>query len=176
MQFKACPSYPGYEVSEGGVVRTTHRSRRSAYPIGYVLSPYVEKDGRIGISITIAGKHRSIRVATLVADAWICPKPHPKLEVCHNDGDEANNHYKNLRWDTRANNQADKLLHGTHQRGARSPQAKLTPEQVAEIRASDEKQQVLADRYGVRQGHISRIKAGVRWLPDLHGNVNDASP
>jgi hypothetical protein len=164
VEFKACPSFPGYEVSAYGVVRTTHRPRRSRYPAGYVLSPFTEKDGRVGVNITVKGKHRATRVATLVADAWICPRPHPKLEVCHEDGDPSHNHYKNLRWDTRSNNHQDKLRHGTHSRGDRHPLAKLTAEQVADIRTSTDLQRVIAERHGIRQGHVSRIKNGVRWL------------
>jgi hypothetical protein len=41
--------------------------------------------------------------------------------------------------------------------------AKLTEEQVAEIRASDELQRVLAERYGVAACTISNILAGRRW-------------
>lgn len=164
MKFKACPSYPGYEVSADGVVRTTQRRPRSAYPIGYVLTPFTEKDGRVGVNLTINGKHRATRVARIVADAWIGPRPHPKFEICHWDGNPANNHYKNLRWDTRSNNHSDKLRHGTHQRGERSHRAKLTAEQVADIRASTDLQRVIAARYGILQGHVSRIKNGLRWL------------
>jgi HNH endonuclease len=40
---------------------------------------------------------------------------------------------------------------------------KLTPEAVYEIRRSSEKQIVLARRYGVGQGHISRIKNNHTW-------------
>lgn len=164
MKFKECPSYPGYEVSAFGVVRTTIRRWRSGYPVGYVLTPYTEKDGRVGVNLTINGKHKATRVARIVADAWICPCPDPKLEVCHWDGNEANNHYRNLRWDTRSNNHKDKLRHGTHARGERHPHAKLTQAQVDEIRRSPDLQRVIAGRYGIQQAHVSRIKRGVRWL------------
>lgn len=40
---------------------------------------------------------------------------------------------------------------------------KLVRAQVDEIKRSTEKQHVLAGRYGVTQGHISRIKAGLAW-------------
>ena len=40
---------------------------------------------------------------------------------------------------------------------------KLSPESVRRIRDSDEKQHVLARRYGVTQGHISRIKTRRSW-------------
>jgi hypothetical protein len=41
--------------------------------------------------------------------------------------------------------------------------AKLTAEQVAEMRASTETQTVLARRYGITQPHVSRIKQGRTW-------------
>jgi HNH endonuclease len=48
------------------------------------------------------------------------------------------------------------------QRGAL---AKLTPEQVAEIRASSETQRVIARQYGITQGHVARIRRGETWCP-----------
>jgi HNH endonuclease len=45
----------------------------------------------------------------------------------------------------------------------RGSRTKLTPEQVREIRSSSETQHVLARRYGVTQGHISRIKRRQCW-------------
>jgi hypothetical protein len=43
---------------------------------------------------------------------------------------------------------------------------KLTWKEVKEIRDSDEKQAILARRYGVSQSHIARIKAGLTWRED----------
>jgi hypothetical protein len=40
---------------------------------------------------------------------------------------------------------------------------KLTSEQVAEIRASPERQSHLARRYGIGQSQVSRIKRGLSW-------------
>jgi HNH endonuclease len=40
---------------------------------------------------------------------------------------------------------------------------KLTPSDVAEIRSSDHKQRVIAERFGVSQGHVSRIRKGTSW-------------
>lgn len=41
--------------------------------------------------------------------------------------------------------------------------AKLTEAQVLDIRRSNELQRVLADRFGVSQSQVSRIRAGVNW-------------
>ena len=43
---------------------------------------------------------------------------------------------------------------------------KLTFKKVAEIRLSSETQRVLARRYGVTQGQISRIRTGQSWRPE----------
>jgi hypothetical protein len=45
----------------------------------------------------------------------------------------------------------------------RGRRAKLTAEQVAEIRASADTQMVLARRYGISQPQVSRIKRGQTW-------------
>jgi hypothetical protein len=57
------------------------------------------------------------------------------LEVCHNDGNAANNWYWNLRYDTKINNHADKVKHGTHLRGENSPNAISDWTEIREIRA-----------------------------------------
>lgn len=48
-------------------------------------------------------------------------------------------------------------------RGARQPHAKLTDSAVREIRSSSENQYILADRYGVSQGTITRVKTRRGW-------------
>jgi hypothetical protein len=70
--------------------------------------------------------------------AFIGPKP-DGMVVCHNDGDKLNNHYANLRYDTHKSNASDMLLHGTRPLGERVHNAKLTDDQVREIRRDPEK-------------------------------------
>ena len=85
------------------------------------------------------------------------------MECCHNDGNPQNNHLSNLRWDTSKNNHADKVKHGTTNRGEQCGTAKLTLEQVRAIRQDDRLQRIIAAEYGVRDNTISRIKSGKRW-------------
>jgi hypothetical protein len=47
--------------------------------------------------------------------------------------------------------------------GEMNPMAKLTVSEVLAIRASEERQQTLADRYGISQPTVSDIKHGRRW-------------
>lgn len=71
---------------------------------------------------------------------------------------------------TRIDNNEDRDAKGRGYRrhGARNPNVKLTPRQVAEIRGRYVpgviSQQTLADEYGVKQAQISRIVRGVSYL------------
>lgn len=72
-----------------------------------------------------------------------------------------------LRWATPAENSADKLIHGTHTRGQRSGNAKLTWLQVQAIRGKATRGtpgRVLADEYGVTPEQIGRIIRGKQWI------------
>jgi hypothetical protein len=69
-----------------------------------------------------------------------------------------------LRLGTRAENQADMRAKGRSANGTRLPHTKLTPEQVAEIRALDEPHTVTAARYGVADTVIGRIRRNKIWV------------
>lgn len=47
----------------------------------------------------------------------------------------------------------------------RPSRAKLTPELAAVIRSSDEPEEVLAERHGVKRRAIKRVRAGETWKP-----------
>lgn len=71
----------------------------------------------------------NVGIHRLVLEAFVGPPPTPELEGCHDDGVRSNNCLRNLRWDTRAGNAADRWRHGTmHSRNL------LTDAQVVRIR------------------------------------------
>lgn len=70
---------------------------------------------------------------------------------------------RHLRWGTRTENQADRLAHGTSNRGERCGSAKLTEAQVLEIAASTEPLYILADRYGMGRSAVRSIRIGNSW-------------
>lgn len=129
MIWKHVPSFPVYEVSEYGLVR----SNRGILKMSYSAEGYPK------VSLRYNGKYYSRTVHVLVCEAFHGPKPTDKHEVCHSDGSKDNNNYKNLRWDTRKNNIADARKHGTFQRGERQGSAKLTDKKVLEIRRRHKK-------------------------------------
>jgi hypothetical protein len=112
-------------------------------------------------------RNRRFRVHGLVLEAFVglCPKG---LMCCHNDGNAANNHLYNLRWDTSQSNQSDRNRHGTHNKGDRNGRRKLSLDIVDRIRreyaAGGIKQPELAKRYGVSRPAISLIVNNKTWI------------
>lgn len=70
-----------------------------------------------------------------------------------------------LSWKTQVGNSADKLIHGTHNRGERHGIAKLTETDVREIRSLKGRlpQQAIAAKFGVARSNVSLIQSGKRW-------------
>ena len=148
-----------YKVSNFGNVLTIKTNR--------IKKPTTGKDdNRPYLGLWINNKIKTCRIHRLVLEAFIgkCPQG---MEGCHNDGNPSNNHLNNLRWDTPKNNHADKIRHGTTNRGERCGTAKLTLEQVRAIREDTRLQRIIAKEYNIAESMISRIKSGVRWKHSL---------
>lgn len=93
--------------------------------------------------------------------------PSPNHETAHScgRGHEGCVNPHHLRWDTRKGNFADKLLHGTHNRGDQCPVSKLTEAEVREIKGllSIMPVRTIARRYGVNPATIYSIRSGASW-------------
>lgn len=164
-EWRAVTGYEGfYEVSDLGRVRSLDRAVRSRGGFrltrGCLLKPQKHSRGyaQVGLGRRTALVHR------LVLDAFRGPCP-DGMEGCHNNGVRTDNRLDNLRYDTPVSNAQDRRVHGTNGAGECNAKAKLTSEQVAEIRAARGvmRQRDLAARYGVGQTQISRIHTGQRW-------------
>jgi hypothetical protein len=89
----------------------------------------------------------------------------PANDVCHScDNPPCCNPAHLWEGDARANLR-DMVAKGPFRSpsGADSPNAKLTPGEVAIIRSSLEKPRVLAERYGVSYNAIRRVRMGISW-------------
>src|ERR1043166_1996457 len=163
---------PGYLVGEDGGVFTLWRSvgtGRIRWEMGdnpERLKPYpVGKNGAyLGVALRVNGRTLRMSVHSLVMESFRgpCPAGH---EVCHGDGNGHNNQLHNLRYGTKASNQADKRLHGTHQDGEHNHAAQPTGAHGGKLRPLREwgtKLKELAIRFGVRESTVSRIASGVR--------------
>jgi hypothetical protein len=101
-------------------------------------------------------------VHQLVLEAFAGPRPE-NCQVRHLDGDPSNNKLDNLAWGTKAENEADKIKHGTLLFGTANPSSKLTEADVLDIRASNKRQVDLAGIYGVSQAVISAVRLRKIW-------------
>jgi len=72
---------------------------------------------------------------------------------------------RHLAWKTPKENQADKIIHGVHNRGERNGNAVLTAEKVQEIRSlkTTMPRRELAKIYGVTPQTISKVTTGTGW-------------
>lgn len=155
-QWKNVVGFEGiYEVSNHGNVRAIKSGKLKKITIDKTTK-------RPFLNLWQNNKQFVVRVHKLVMEAFIGKRPEG-MECCHNDGNAFNNHLDNLRWDTPKNNYADKIKHGTTNRGERCATAKLTLEQVRAIRKDDRLQRFIAADYNIAESMISRIKNGVRW-------------
>lgn len=89
-----------------------------------------------------------------------------KITARHLDGNKSNNKLINLSWGTIAENHADKVRHGTSNRGSRHPLSKLVESDVLEIvrlHKAGASGVSLSKRYHVSDATISVIVNGKKW-------------
>lgn len=95
------------------------------------------------------------------------PPPSDKHEAAHScgNGNIGCVNPKHLYWATSTANQGDRVKHGTSNRGSRQWKAKLSEQDVREIRRllGSESQLSIASRFNVDPSVISDIKRGKKW-------------
>lgn len=163
MEWRKCPAWPDYEVSEFGDIR---RAVPCAGAKPALRKTYVAANGRLMIVMRRDGKARACHVHRLVLEAFVGPAPSEGHHGAHNDGNPMNNHVSNVRWATPQENEADKVRHGTSNRGERFGRARLTNAQAVEIKrclAAGHASKDLAARFGVHPSTICSLKRGKSW-------------
>lgn len=139
------------------IVLNHHSDECLFWPYGRISAGYA--------LMSAEGKDRYVHRYVCAAENG--PPPTPRHEAAHSCG---NGHLgcvsrKHLSWKTPADNQRDKRLHGTDNRGHKHPLAKLTEEQVRQIRAMgpDISCLAVARQYGVTDSAIYAIREGITW-------------
>ena len=173
-EWKPVKGFEGlYEVSNLGQVRSLDRLRKNVKGMAKINGRIIT--GNHGgkhyyqVALRKDGKKKYMSVHRLVAEAFI-PNPDGKSQVNHIDGNKQNNVVSNLEWVTPSEN----ILHSfetglnTHI-GEKNIQAKLTREQVAEIKklyvkgGKEYGVRPLARKYGVSAPAIRAIVKGLTW-------------
>ncbi|MFJ1459720.1 NUMOD4 domain-containing protein [Nocardia sp. N2S4-5] len=111
------PGWHGYyEVSSHGRVKSVartipHRTAKQIRVRERILKPTTVDDGYLLVTLRRPNERRTVKVHTLVMEAFAGPRPAGSA-VCHNNGDPADNRVANLRYDTPAANNRDTVAHG----------------------------------------------------------------
>lgn len=151
-----------YEVSNLGRVRRV--KEYNGCHAGHILKPRPNYKGYLSLGLSRPGMHRFISVASLVAEAFIGPRP-AGLQINHEDGVKTNNAAANLEWTTPGDNirhaHRSGLVH--HAVGENHGRARLTENAVRAIRASSEGAVKLALRFGISRRHVWEIRTRRVW-------------
>jgi HNH endonuclease/NUMOD4 motif len=171
-EWRDIPGWSDYQVSNIGRVR--RRVARHCAPAGLVRVGYPGDFGHLRLTLRDQdGRRKNFGIHRLVLLAFVGPPPTPKHEPAHWNGNPSDNTLGNLRWATPAENQADKVRHGTSNRGERQHMALLTADQVQQIRrdyAAGYSQAAIGKVYGVSRTCVLAITSGRSWahLPNAY--------
>lgn len=152
-----------YEISDYGNVRHVERRER-------VLKPCRSHKGYMLVALSLNGVGKTRKVHRLVCAAFHGPAPDGQSHVDHINYDRADNRADNLRWVSRAENNA----HSQHRQaqGVDNGSAKLTEADVLEIRRDPYHRGMdtaFAKRFGVSIRVIGKARRGETWR---HINAN----
>lgn len=156
-EWREVPGFPRAFVSSGGGVRG---------PSGQILKPATNHKGYLQVTLRQKGKARCVTVHSLVAFAFIGPRP-PGFHVAHLDGSRDRNSIENLAYVSPAENMRHKLIHGTRQLGERHGKHRLTLEQARAIRDDRRSAGIVAAEYGVCKTTVGSIRRGFTWTAAL---------
>lgn len=165
--WKAVTGYEGvYEISSSGRVRRVGKCRGSV--VGRILT-IKTWNGYSHVDLSRGDMKKRHLVHRLVAQAFLGSPPHPTAVVNHKNFNRLDNRVKNLEWTSYLGNSQHAVMNGRvggrPMPGDQNPRAKLTQQQVAEIRAlrGIVGARKLAERYGVSRSAIQFIHQGKHW-------------
>lgn len=166
VEYRDIPGFPGYRVGSDGSVWSC-RVHGGIRPPWRLLCPGNRKGdvSYLVVNLWRQGKGYMRYVHRLVLTAFRGPGQ-PGAVACHVDGNSLNNRVDNLRWGSRKENEADKDRHGRRRRGEKHQNAKLTLNNVRDIRrlrGEGIPASAVAKRFGVSRRHIGKILQGATW-------------
>ena len=166
LEWRIIPELPVYEISSfGDIRRIVDCCSKKA---GAIIRGYTRRSGYRVVNLVVGkpGQYQSKYIHRLVATAFHGEPPTAFHEVAHWDGDKQNNHYTNLRWATRKENNRDKIRQGRSACGSRHGGAKLTEAIVRVLRErvrKGEPRPRLAKEFNVSRSTILRATNGDLW-------------
>lgn len=158
-----------YEISNMGRVWSIARPHPAVKTGCFVAGA---KDIRGYLRMRIGSK--TYPISRLVLQTFVGPPAKGQHHAAHFNGDRSDNRLENLRWSSRKENADDKKRHGTYWIGTAHKAAKLTAEQVGEIRSLRRQGwpwEELSRRFGV--GVMTVCAAGIG---QTYSDLNEKYP
>ncbi len=137
VEYRDIPGFPGYRAGSDGTLWSCRRGLNGSQTLRSTWSqmqPKIPIRDYWCVSICYNRHNRCIRVHRLILLAFLGPAPTDRHECRHLNGDKLDNRIENLQWGTRAENEHDKIGHGTVRIGVNHPMSKLTDAKVRELR------------------------------------------
>jgi len=159
VRFASLPFDGRYCVSDDGRVFSCAKTggRSAVFDSWRELKPCTNNRGYLIVGI--AGKNQSVHRLVLTTFAGQPPRG---CETLHRNGVKTDNRLVNLRWGSKVENEADKVIHGSDGRGERSSSAKLTNAQADLCRQ-------LRARHPGRRSGVGNFLA--RWYEMSNGSI-----
>ncbi len=159
------PNPPKYAISNFGRIKSFQGSSAGKLIKGSVIQGYKSLNIRLP-----KGKSFNRYVHKVIAEAFIDKPSDKHIFVIHLDYDKLNNHFENLKWETRIGvvehnrknpNVLNKKIPST------SKQYKLTETKVRLIKkmlkADTTRLKMIAKQFGITHTQLNRIRKGENW-------------
>lgn len=169
--YEDIPGWPGYRVgNDGSVWRLwiTCRAGRKLSNKWRQMKTGIHRKGYLYVNLTPpeGGSYKTFRIHRLVLEAFVGPCP-DGLECRHLNGIKSDCRLTNLKWGTPEENRKDNYRLNAYRIGENNQVAKLTNENVQDIRNRYTRGNVfmkeLADEYGVSISNIHAIVHRRSW-------------
>lgn len=153
-----------YGVSPSTITRIVNNPFAKDF---FKLEPAINEDNHNQVQLCKNNIKINKLCGVLVLEAFVGPRPSPEHDCCHGKRGSLDDSLDNVYWGTKSqNNGADKFRDGTLLFGEKNHWAKLTNEDVIEIRRLymiGYTQTELAKMFNITKSAIWRIVHGINW-------------
>lgn len=160
--------YQGYFAGGDGHIYSI-LTRKGNVSEPYRLAESFGSSGYAQVAVKVNGKFRTTMVHSLICETYHGERPvvgGKKYTCSHLNGNNRDNRPENLKWESHSDNHRRKVEHGTDDAGWKNSRAKLSADDLVNIRRRLEmgdKHKDIADDYGVARATISKINNRSRY-------------
>lgn len=152
-EWRSIEDLPGYQISSFG---------RLKKPSGEIQLGSTNAQGYRQFTVL---SYQIIHAHKEVCKAFHGSKPFPEAQALHKNGNKDDCSESNMYWGTHAQNMKDRDTHGRTVSGENAGLAKLTWDQVRQIRGLQNQlsRPKIMDQFGISQAALQNILSGKTW-------------